>query len=101
LYLFLGISLFVILFLAIFLINLNLTGKITFENLEDNISSIKSEVFIEKVETETEIFEIEVNVTTTKQKIMLNQPVKWKKNIKLSRKSNISIEIPSISENIL
>ena len=62
--------------------------------------AMEKKVFIEKTTKIKKDIDIEVDITTIQYGIVLNRPVYWKKNIKLSEPANVSIEIPSTATNI-
>lgn len=72
------------------------------QNLTELNITIQNQTIVnETIITITNITEGEINLTTIQYGAVLNKPVKWKKNIKLTQPStNLSVEIPIQAENI-
>ena len=96
----------------------NDTEEETEEETNDTEEEIEEEIneteIIEDLLNETEIIVNEtieivnetlnitdlMNINTTQYGAVLNLPVKWKKNVKLGKPGNVSIELPKEAENI-
>ena len=86
---------------------INIEGKeLEIPVIEQNLTEINVTIQNQTIENETiititNITQGEINLTTIQYGAVLNKPVKWKKNIKLTQpSSNLSIEVPIQAENI-
>ncbi|MCK4894025.1 MAG: DUF2341 domain-containing protein, partial [Calditrichia bacterium] len=80
---------------------INIEGELEVPVIEQNLTEVNESVLVELNETMVNITEGEMNVSTIQYGAVLNKPVKWKKNIKLTRPlKNLSIEIPIEAENV-
>lgn len=75
----------------------------------EEIASVSKRIVLEKsieqdltenITTFDEITGVNVTIETIQYGAVLNSPVKWKKNIKLTQLANVSVELPRQAENI-
>ncbi|MFH1522040.1 MAG: hypothetical protein ABIF18_03705 [archaeon] len=82
---------------------ISIEGELEIPVIEQNLTEENITIRNETLANESviSIIEGEMNLTTIQYGAVLNKPVKWKKNIKLTQPSaNLSIEIPAQAENI-
>ena len=93
----------IIIFGTIILSSVSLREEVSKESKVHNtkaIETVEKRVFVEKMTKINKDINIEANITTIQSGIVLGHPVYWKKNIKLSEPTNVSIELPSTATNI-
>ena len=93
----------IIIFGTIIFSSAQLRGEVLEESKAHNtksIEAIEKRVFVEKMTKINKDSDIKANITTIQSGVVLNRPVYWRKNIKLSEPANLSIELPSTATNI-
>ena len=103
LFLFIFFGLVLIILLLLFLYHFKITGSIIAKNLDLEKNSILTDIEENSVITETNIFDENmgnVNIKIVQHGAVIGKPVRWTKNMALSKNANISIEIPLSAENI-
>ena len=86
---------FIFLLLLLIIFNLNFTGRVI---LEDEFAEINPEIINQA--KEISILEVSLNLNTTQYGAVINEPVKWKKKIKVNKNDTVKIKLPKQAKNI-